>query len=316
MGPLEQEKPGDVRFLLVHHTASSNSYDREDVPTLIRSFYELHTGPEKKWPDVAYNFFVDRFGEVWEGRAGSIAGPTKADATGGSQGYAMLCCFIGDHQIETPTGDAERSMIKLLATMADRYRIDTSVGATTSFVSRGSNIWPRGVTVTTPTLAGHRDMSNTACPGDAAYELVQTKFPAAVSERRTTHGPREKPDVPEAAEPLPTPQESPPGKDWEALAIVAGGAAAVAGVAVLVKAATHRSAPQTEARRPEQDGVDRSQVANTRTRRDMAGDTFEAVESTHSPHEMPWSVQGEAFRATSPDDRLAQRRSIRKEQEG
>jgi hypothetical protein len=67
-GPLRQERPGDTRFLLVHHTASANDYDPGDVPGLLRGFYRFHTGPDRRWPDVAYNFFVDRYGTVWEGR--------------------------------------------------------------------------------------------------------------------------------------------------------------------------------------------------------------------------------------------------------
>ncbi|MEO5678995.1 MAG: hypothetical protein ABIS47_04920, partial [Acidimicrobiales bacterium] len=54
-GPLSQEAPGDVRFLLVHHTASSNAYAAGDVPGVLRSIYGYHTGP-KGWPDIAYNF--------------------------------------------------------------------------------------------------------------------------------------------------------------------------------------------------------------------------------------------------------------------
>ena len=95
-GPLAQEAAGDVRFLLVHHTASSNSYAEAGVAGLLRGFYGFHTG-EKGWPDIAYNFLVDRFGRVWEGRTGSLDAPVKVDATGGSQGFAQLACFIGDH---------------------------------------------------------------------------------------------------------------------------------------------------------------------------------------------------------------------------
>jgi len=183
-GELEQEGPGDVRFLLVHHTASSNQYRPDDVPNLIRGFYAAHTGPEKNWVDVAYNFFVDRYGAMWEGRAGSLAGPVKSDATGGSQGFAQLCCFIGDHQTEAPSPEARLSMIGLLSALADTYAIDTEPGATTTFTSRGSNRWPAGTVVTASTIAGHRDMSQTVCPGDAAYELVQSIFPAEVSATR------------------------------------------------------------------------------------------------------------------------------------
>jgi hypothetical protein len=57
--------------------------------------------------------------------------------------------------------------VKVLAWLADRYQIDTSPGANVSFVSRGSQRWAAGATVTSATIAAHRDMSYTSCPGDA-----------------------------------------------------------------------------------------------------------------------------------------------------
>jgi hypothetical protein len=175
-GPLDVEQPGDVRFLLVHHTASTNDYGEDDVAGLLRSFYAMHTGPEKGWADIAYNFLIDRFGRIWEGRAGSLAGPVKGDATGGSQGFAQLCCLIGDHSTVPPTPEAQASLTDLLAYLAGRYEVDPTPGTTVTFTSRGSNRWPAGTSVTTTTIAGHRDMSATACPGDAAYPLVRSSF--------------------------------------------------------------------------------------------------------------------------------------------
>src|ERR1700712_1496297 len=61
------------------------------------------------------------------------------------------------------------SLTKVLAWLADRYGVDTSPGATTTFVSRGSQRYAAGAQVTTPTIAGHRDMSYTECPGDHVY---------------------------------------------------------------------------------------------------------------------------------------------------
>jgi hypothetical protein len=177
-GPLPQEAAGDVRFLLVHHSASPNDYGADEVPRVLRGFHAFHTGSEKGWPDVAYNFFVDRYGRVWEGRAGSLAGPVLPDATGGSQGFAQICCFVGDHSAQPPTAEAQGAMSALLAALAARYQIDVTPGRTITFVSRGSNRWPAGVSVTAGTIAGHRDMSLTTCPGDAAYALVPSVFPA------------------------------------------------------------------------------------------------------------------------------------------
>ncbi|NHC12898.1 peptidoglycan recognition protein family protein [Motilibacter deserti] len=169
-GPLPREAAGDVRFLLVHHTASTNDYGRGDVAPALRSFFRFHTGPDKGWPDLAYNFLVDRFGRVWEGRSGSLAGPVMPSATGGTQGFSQLACYIGDHTSEPPTPAAERAMVSLLAVLADRYALD--VPGTARFVSRGSNRWPEGRSVTTPTIAGHRDMSLTTCPGETVYRQL------------------------------------------------------------------------------------------------------------------------------------------------
>ncbi len=168
VGPLAAE---EVRFLLVHHTAASTQHRASDVPGLLGAMYRFHTG-EKRWPDIAYNFLVDREGGVWEGRAGSLAGPVAADATGGSQGFAQLVCFIGDFTGEQPSAAALAAGTRTLAWLAQRYGVSTAAGATVSFTSRGSNRWPVGAAVTTATIAGHRDMSTTACPGNAFYPYV------------------------------------------------------------------------------------------------------------------------------------------------
>lgn len=181
-GALPAEAAGDVRFLLVHHTADpGNDYTAAQVPALLRGMYGYHVGSQKQWADLAYNFLVDRYGRIWEGRAGSLGAPVIPAATGGAQGYAQLGCFLGDHSTVPPTPQAQASMISLLAWLARRYGVDTSPGATTSFVSRGSNRWPAGTPVRTRTLEGHRSMSLTTCPGDAAYALVLDAFPAAVT---------------------------------------------------------------------------------------------------------------------------------------
>ena len=160
----------NVKFLLVHHTATPSTAGGTEVGR-IRSVYSFHTGT-RGWKDVCYQFFIGRTGEIWEARAGSLAGPVVADATGGSQGFAQLVCLLGDYTTRTPSPAMQDSLVKVLAWMADRYHVDTSPGATTSFVSRGSNRWRAGTTVLTPTIAGHRDMSRTGCPGDSAYALL------------------------------------------------------------------------------------------------------------------------------------------------
>ncbi len=100
--------------------------------------------PEQAWPDICYHFMIGPDGSVWETRAGSLAGPVVADATGGNQGFAQLVCLIGDFTAQPPTPAAQDSLLRMLIFLADRYDIDTDPAATTTFVSRGSDKFPAG----------------------------------------------------------------------------------------------------------------------------------------------------------------------------
>jgi hypothetical protein len=167
-------EPDDVAFLLVHHTASANTTTRStsDPVAVMRSAYAFHTGPSKRWPDVAYHFFVAPDGSVWEGRTGSLSGAYEASATGGNQGWAQLVCLIGNFERTPPTPEAQAALVRVLKWLTWRYGLDPHPSATADYVSRGSDRHPLGTRVTTPVISGHRDATYTACPGDAAYELL------------------------------------------------------------------------------------------------------------------------------------------------
>jgi N-acetylmuramoyl-L-alanine amidase len=177
--PIEEE----VRFLIVHHSASNNGHRGSEVPGILRGFYDFHTA-SRGWADIAYNFLIDVDGGIWEGRAGSIEGPVAGDATGGNQGFTQLVCLIGDFEATRPSPAALASLVELLAWLADRYDISTAPDAEVTFVSRGSNLHPAGVEVTSPTITGHRTMSQTSCPGAELNAYVMGKLSADVDARR------------------------------------------------------------------------------------------------------------------------------------
>ncbi len=182
-----------VRFLLVHHTAGPSEGDPIE---LMRQVYDFHTGPEKGWPDVAYNFFVEPGGRVFEARAGSLSRAVEASATGGNQGFAQLVCLLGDFTSRNPTDAQLASLNQTLAWLADRYGLDTSPGATSSFTSRGSNRWSAGTEVTADIISGHREMSATACPGDTFFPYLKERVQAEVHTLRgSPQAPVEEPDT-------------------------------------------------------------------------------------------------------------------------
>lgn len=193
----------DVRFLIVHHSASRNGHSGADAPAILRSFYDYHTSPEKGWKDIAYNFLIDADGGIWEGRAGSLAGPVAGDATGGNQGYSQLVCIIGDYNSAQPSAASHSSLVALLAWLADRHEVSTAPGAQISFTSRGSNLHPVGSEVVTPTITGHRTMSRTSCPGANLNTYVVGSLTADVEAARSG-------SIPSPSPPPPTSTTAPP----------------------------------------------------------------------------------------------------------
>src|SRR5205814_8139148 len=63
-----------VQMTFVHHTVNSNTYAQSDVPSILRSIQAYHMD-SNGWDDIGYNFLVDRFGGMWEGRGGGMDQP-------------------------------------------------------------------------------------------------------------------------------------------------------------------------------------------------------------------------------------------------
>lgn len=157
----------NVRYGIVHHTATSNSYTQEEAPAIIRGIYHYHT-QTNGWCDIGYNFIVDRFGRAYEGRFGGITRPVIGAHAGGfntgSTGMALLGSFDSD-----PVPAAARSTLRsLLAWKLDLHGVNAN--SQILVVSGGSTRYPAGTVVTLWTISGHRDVSSTVCPGRFLYD--------------------------------------------------------------------------------------------------------------------------------------------------
>ncbi len=78
----------EVHAGFVHHTVNANSYTRAQVPSLLRGIYAYHT-KSRGWSDIGYNFIVDRFGRIWEGRYGGVDRPVVGAHTAGYNEYVL-----------------------------------------------------------------------------------------------------------------------------------------------------------------------------------------------------------------------------------
>lgn len=165
----------DLRAMVVHHTATNTQpYAQADVPNIIRGFWRYHTG-NRGWCDVAYAFFVDRFGGVWEGRQGGI---TKAIVGGHTYGFnseTTSLAQIGNMQETVPTDAMTSSTARLVGWKLGYHGLDPQ--ANTRLTNRtGGTIKgvPNGGQVPVPVVNGHRDLGSTACPGRYTYERLPT----------------------------------------------------------------------------------------------------------------------------------------------
>jgi uncharacterized protein with LGFP repeats len=166
-----------TKKLTVHHTATSDNYtDRAAAEAQIRSIYYYHSVTQG-WGDIGYNFLIDKFGTIYEGRYSrdyAGANPTGDDATGrgvtaahtagwnsGNVGVALLGTLT-THDVTPAARDA---LTRLLAWEASRNGINPE--ATEAYVNPVS-----GATITSANIAGHRDYAATACPGDTFYPTL------------------------------------------------------------------------------------------------------------------------------------------------
>ena len=160
-----------VRAGIVHHTAGSNDYAPQDTAGIIQSIYAYHTRT-LGWCDVAYNAIVDKYGRVFEGRAGGMDRPVEGGHTGGFNRNTWAVAMIGNFDVVPPTPIQLRTTGRLLGWRLGLDRVDPR--GTVVLTSAGGPFthFPRGATPTLPTIFTHRDVGNTECPGNAAYAAM------------------------------------------------------------------------------------------------------------------------------------------------
>ncbi|HXF57823.1 MAG TPA: N-acetylmuramoyl-L-alanine amidase, partial [Actinomycetota bacterium] len=162
-----------VKVAFVHHTAYANGYSPAESDDVVRAIYRYHTGT-LGWCDIAYNFLVDRYGVVFEGRYGGIDQPVVPAATMGFNSGSTAVAAIGNFEYAPVPDAVVRAIVRLLA-----WRLDVAHVHPQAYVWRRSGgstggKYPAGTWVRFPTIAAHRDAGFTACPGDFLYARLRT----------------------------------------------------------------------------------------------------------------------------------------------
>ena len=165
-----------VRFVTVHHTATPNNYTPDQAAAIVRGI-DLYHVKANGWNDIGYNFLVDRFGRVYEGRYGgmtrNVIGAHALGFNTGSVGIAV----IGNFMTAKPTVASVQSLERLIAWRLDLAHVDPV--STLTYVSGGSERWRAGTPVKLRAVSGHRDTGYTSCPGTYLYSQLDTIAVAA-----------------------------------------------------------------------------------------------------------------------------------------
>ena len=155
-----------ARYAVVHHTAGSNGYTQAQAPAVVRGIYSYHART-LGWSDIGYNFLVDRYGTIYEGRAGGVHRPVIGAHARGFNTGSIGVSIMGDFTSSAPPQVAQQAVADVLSWKFDLHGIIPDGQITVR--SGGSNKYPSGTEVRIPTIIGHRDVGFTACPGNAYY---------------------------------------------------------------------------------------------------------------------------------------------------
>ncbi|MFL6240023.1 MAG: N-acetylmuramoyl-L-alanine amidase [Actinomycetes bacterium] len=167
-----------IKVGFVHHTDTPNGYSSSDVPSIIRGIYAYHV-KSNGWCDIGYNFLIDRFGRIWEGRYGGITKAVVGAHTGGFNADSFGVSAIGTYTSTQPTSAMLSAYEHLFAWKLGLYFRDPTGTDHLISAGGGTDRWPVGQSVLFHRMSGHRDAGSTTCPGDDLYAKLPTMRSAA-----------------------------------------------------------------------------------------------------------------------------------------
>jgi hypothetical protein len=172
---------GDVKAAVIHHTVNANTYSAEEAPGIVLGICRYHRYSHG-WNDIGYNALVDRYGNIYAGRAGGLANPIVGAHTGGFNSQTVGVSSIGTHTSSGMTNEALGAAVRFLAWKLPLHGVDAA--GKTSVVSAGGsgNKYPSGRKVSVPEITRHRRLNETACPGRAQVSKIKKRTQRRIAE--------------------------------------------------------------------------------------------------------------------------------------
>lgn len=169
----DRDASSEISMAVVHHTADSNAYRTVgEAKRQIRADQAFHIFG-RGWCDLGYNFVVDKWGNVYEGRRHSITTNRIGAHAVGFNKMTLGVSMLGNYAGVRPSYATRTAVARVIAWKMSRsghypgYHVQYYAG-------RGSERYRPGALLNLSRVVGHRDVGLTTCPGDAGYALLNS----------------------------------------------------------------------------------------------------------------------------------------------
>ncbi len=184
--PRDTPTLGRVQMAFGHHTVTANDYGPEDSAAMVLGICRFHRN-SNGWDDVGYNFLVDKYGQVFEGRAGGVDQPVVGAQAQGWNSESTGVANLGTYESVPQTEQALDATARLLAWKLPLHGAPPSGTVTLRSAGGETNRYGAGTLHTFERISGHRDGNSTACPGAQLYaqlprirDLAAGRAPAVI----------------------------------------------------------------------------------------------------------------------------------------
>ena len=158
---------GSVELAFVHHTVTTNTYNPEDSAGIVLGIARYHRD-SNGWNDLGYNFLVDKYGQVFEGRAGGIDAPVIGAQAQGYNSVSTGIAVLGTYTDIANSEPGMEALARLIGWKLTLHGVPVQGQVTVTSAGGSSNRYRSGTPVTFERISGHRDGDSTSCPGRRA----------------------------------------------------------------------------------------------------------------------------------------------------
>jgi N-acetylmuramoyl-L-alanine amidase len=166
--PRAEPSFGQVQLAFVHHTVNANDYGPEDSAGIVLGIAKYHRD-YNGWNDLGYNFLVDQYGQIFEGRAGGVDLPIVGAQAQGFNSVSTGVACIGTYTSVAQTEAGMDALARIIGWKLSYHGIPVAGPVTVTSAGGESNRFPAGRAVTFERISGHRDGNATSCPGNVLY---------------------------------------------------------------------------------------------------------------------------------------------------